>query len=97
MKVWIALAVVLGLAAQQAYAFEDIANYQEDTLEASPRFLNFSNTASGITLIGVLILLGVIGYLIYVGVDQGGTGYNRNDYQQYGQYDYTQQQYAQYR
>merc|ERR1719458_1676057 len=60
-----------------------------------------SEAAASLTLLGALILLGVIFYLVYAGGILGGTAYNRNDYgygqgysDQYGQYE---GQYAQYR
>jgi hypothetical protein len=57
--------------------------------EASPRFLYFnsSSTATALTLLGALILLGVIFYLVYVGgllapsvSSSNNYAYNRNDY-----------------
>lgn len=100
MKSWIACAVVLlGLATRQACA-EEIFD-SADLMESEARTLNFnmSNTATSLTLLGALILLGVIGYLIYAGGLLGqGTGYNRNGYEQYGdQYQNYENQYAQYR
>ena len=95
--------IFLGLMAQ-AYA-DDLFEEQSSLEEPAARFLYFntSSTATSLTLLGTLILLGVIGYLIYAGGLLGGgdaTGYgnyNRNDFygqEQYGQYD---GQYAQYR
>jgi hypothetical protein len=82
--VWIAC-VLLGLAAQ-AFAAEDDTQLMQE--EARFIFFNTSSTATGITIIGALILLAVIAYLIYVGgVTLGagqqqssgyGYGYNRN-------------------
>merc|ERR1712203_964674 len=76
--------VLLGLSAS-AYA-EDF----EVTEDSAPRFLgmgfNTSSTATSLTLLGALILLGVIGYLVYVGGLLGTSSYNRNDY--YSQVDY---------
>jgi hypothetical protein len=109
MKFWIACVVALGLAAQQACAAGlpidepfDTELMQEDAFGAIT-FFNTSNTASGITLIGALILLGVIAYLIwaggllFAGGNSGGSGsgyssgYNRNGQ---GEYDpYAQPQY----
>merc|ERR1712079_793144 len=74
-----------------------------DVAEESGRFLYFnsSSTATSLTLLGAVILLGVIGYLVYVGGLLGtSSGYNRNDYYQPGAYEgeyagYAQQ--AQYR
>jgi hypothetical protein len=100
-KLWIAC-VLVAFAAHQAAAFED--NFAETELEeeATGRFLffNTSSTATSITLLGALILLGVIGYLIYAGGLLGGddsSGYNRNDYAAYADGQYYDGQYAQYR
>ena len=103
MKSVLLACIFLGLTAQ---AFADDLFEQESAVDgAAGRFLYFntSSTATSLTLLGALILLGVIGYLIYAGGLLGGgdaTGYgnyNRNDFygqEQYGQYD---GQYAQYR
>merc|ERR1712186_23567 len=99
MKAAILACVLLGLSAS-AYA-EDF----EVTEDISPRFLgvgfNTSSTATSLTLLGALILLGVIGYLVYVGGLLGTSSYNRNDYYDPAAYDpaYAQayQQQAQYR
>merc|ERR1712190_706407 len=91
------LVVFLGLCAT---AFAD--DFDSEVQEADARFLYFntSSTATSLTLLGALILLGVIGYLVYVGGLLGTSSYNRNDYYgqvdyQQGAYDYSQQ--AQYR
>ena len=98
MKFWIAC-VVLACAAS-AYAEEEF--FEHELYEDSGRTLNLnmSSTASAITLLGALILLGVIAYLIYAGGLLGNNnsyGYNRNDfYGADGQYydpNYAQQQY----
>jgi hypothetical protein len=87
--------VMLGLVAS-AYAESDMMD-----AESEGRFLYFntSSTATSLTLLGALILLGVIAYLVYVGGLLNTSAYNRNDYagqyDQYQQYDYSQQ--AQYR
>merc|ERR1712018_236094 len=77
MKTTILTCVLLGLMAS-AYAEEfEVAD------EASGRFLYFnsSSTATSITLLGAVILLGVIAYLVYVGGLLGtSSSYNRNDY-----------------
>merc|ERR1711978_519363 len=99
MKAAILACVLLGLSAS-AYA-EDF----EVTEDVSPRFLgvgfNTSSTATSLPLLGALILLGVIGYLVYVGGLLGTSSYNRNDYYDPAAYDpaYAQayQQQAQYR
>ena len=93
MKAAILACIFLGLAAS-AYAEEeqyDMAN------EARFLYFNSSSTATSLTLLGAVILLGVIGYLVYSG---GLLASNRNDYYgqvdyQQGAYDYSQQ--AQYR
>merc|ERR1712218_579141 len=89
------LAIVLFAAT--AYAQEE---YELDQSEARFLYFNTSSTATSLTLLGALILLGVIGYLVYVGGLLGTSSYNRNDYYgqvdyQQGAYDYSQQ--AQYR
>jgi hypothetical protein len=101
MKSVLLTCIFLGLAAQ-AFA-DDLFEESSSVDHQEGRFLYFntSSTATSLTLLGALILLGVIGYLIYAGGLLGGGdsayGYNRNDYygqEQYGQYD---GQYAQYR
>merc|ERR1712223_1664578 len=88
------LVIFLGLCAT---AFAD--EFDSQVEEADARFLYFStsSTATSLTLLGALILLGVIFYLVYAG---GLLASNRNDYYgqvdyQQGAYDYSQQ--AQYR
>lgn len=81
--------VFLGLAAS-AFADNELA-------ESEARFLYFNSTstATSLTLLGALILLGVIGYLVYVG---GLLGTSRNDQQYYDQQYYQDANYqAQYR
>jgi len=84
---------LLGLAAAHAEEFDG-------ELQNEARFLYFntSSTATSLTLLGAVILIGVIGYLVYVGGLLGtNSGYNRNDYQYQQEYaDYYGQQ-AQYR
>jgi len=97
MKAFVLAVVLLGLSSQ---AFAATQPEENELLENEARFLyyNGSSTAAAITLLGALILLGVIAYLIYVGgvlSTQGSSGYNRNDYQ--GQYDGYDHNYAQYR
>ena len=102
MKAFVLATILLGLSAQAFAAKADILEEKSELLESEGRFLyyNGSSTAAAITLLGALILLGVIAYLIYVGgvlSTQGSSGYNRNDYQQ-GNYEaYGDQNYAQYR
>ena len=89
MKAALLACVFLGLTAS-AFA-------QEEMVADEARFLYFNSTstATSLTLLGALILLGVIGYLVYVGGLLGTN--NRNDYQYdpyYGQEQaYTQAQY----
>jgi len=91
MKAAILAIVLFGLASA--------ASAQEYDLEESEaRFLYFnsSSTATSLTLLGAVILLGVIGYLVYSGGLLGGaSAYNRYDpyaqdqyYQQEAQYQY---------
>merc|ERR1711878_258296 len=97
MKAAILACVLLGLAAS-AYAEEE----QYD-MASEARFLYFNtpSTATSLTLLGALILLGVIGYLVYVGGLLGTSSYNRNDYYDpaayYPAYAQAYQQQAQYR
>jgi len=86
MKAALLACVLLGLAAS-AYAQE----HELDQSEARFLYFNTSSTATSLTLLGALILLGVIAYLIWVGgvLNTGSSGYGqRNDYQ----YGYDQQQ-----
>ena len=97
MKAFVLAVVLLGLSSQ-ALAAQPAE--ETELLENEARFLyyNGSSTAAAITLLGALILLGVIAYLIYVGgvlSTQGSSGYNRNDYQ--NQYEPYEHNYAPYR
>ena len=76
MKAAILACVLLGMAAS-AYAEEE---YSIDQSEGRFLYFNTSSTATSLTLLGALILLGVIGYLVYVGGLLGTSNYNRNDY-----------------
>ena len=88
------LAVALFAASAYASEFEDYG--LADQSEARFLSLNMSSTAGTLTLLGVAILLGVIGYLVYAGGLLGGSAYNRNDYAQgYDQQYYDPSQYAQ--
>ena len=87
MKAFVLAVVLLGLSSQ-ALAAQPAE--ETELLENEARFLyyNGSSTAAAITLLGALILLGVIAYLIYVGgvlSTQGSSGYNRNGYEGYDQ------------
>lgn len=98
MKAALLACVLLGLMAT-SYAQEF---YEDSSLaENEARFLYFntSSTATSLTLLGALILLGVIFYLVYVGgLFNPSSGYNRNDYAyQQDQYANYEQNYAQYR
>merc|ERR1711973_578882 len=96
---YLVLALFLGAAMAQDQFDAD----QTELMENEARFLYFntSSTATSLTLLGALILLGVIGYLVYVGGLLGTSSYNRNDYYDPAAYDpaYAQayQQQAQYR
>ena len=66
------------------------APYDEDTQlvdESEGRFLYFnsSSTATSLTLLGALILLGVIFYLVYVGGLLAPSSGSYSNYQRYGQ------------
>jgi len=76
------LAVVCLAGVALAAPFEDEAELMEN--EARFLYFNSSSTATSLTLLGALILLGVIGYLIYVGGLLSPAAYNRNDYYQQG-------------
>ena len=91
------LAVALFAASAYASEFEDYG--LADQSEARFLSLNMSSTAGTLTLLGVAILLGVIGYLVYAGGLLGGSAYNRNDYYQGAdqQQYYDPNAYAQYR
>ncbi len=90
--------MLVAFAAQQTYAFED-NTYEVDESEGRFLFFNTSSTATSLTLLGSLILLGVIAYLIYAGglLGQSSGGYNRNDFQYGDAYANYENQYAQYR
>ena len=99
MKLLVALAI-LGFCAQQAFAeeiFEDSAAL--DSQEGRFLYFNTSSTATSLTLLGALILLGVIAYLVYAGGLLGSSGYNRNGYagEYENQYNQFEGNYAQYR
>jgi hypothetical protein len=77
---------LLGLMAS-VYAEDDS---QLDQSQARFLYFNTSSTATSLTLLGALILLGVIFYLVYVGGLLNTNSYNRNGYGQYESYDNTQ-------
>merc|ERR1712223_1757836 len=75
------LVIFLGLCAT---AFADEFDSQVEEADARFLYFNTSSTATSSTLLGALILLGVIGYLVYVGGLLGtSSAYNR--YATYGQ------------
>ena len=83
--------LVLALFLGAAMAQDQFDTDQTELMENEARFLYFnsSSTATSLTLLGALILLGVIFYLVYVGgllSPASGSNYN---YQRYGQ-DYNQ-------
>jgi hypothetical protein len=94
MKAAILAIVLFGLASAAS------AQEYDQLEESEARFLYFnsSSTATSLTLLGAVILLGVIGYLVYSGGLLGGaSAYNRYDpYAQDAQY-YQQQDQYQYR
>ena len=86
--------LAVALFAASAYA-QDFNDYALDQSEARFLYMNSSSSASTITLLGAVILLGVIGYLVYTGGFLGSSQYNRNDYYQQDQQYYDPSQYAQ--
>jgi len=94
MTKFILLALFLGAA--MAAPSESMYEENSELMENEARFLYFnsSSTATSLTLLGALILLGVIFYLVYVGgllAPVSGNAYNRygqdyNQYYQNGQY-----------
>ena len=88
MTKFILLALFLGaaMAAPSESMYEENAELMEN--EARFLYFNSSSTATSLTLLGALILLGVIFYLVYVGgllAPVSGNAYNRYG-QDYGQY-----------
>jgi len=85
------LAVCLAGVALAA-PFEDETELMEN--EARFLYFNSSSTATSLTLLGAIILLGVVFYLVYAGGLLAPAAYNRNDYNQgYNQYGQYQGQY----
>merc|ERR1719369_1646376 len=84
---YLALCLTLAWAAPEPQLYEeDNASLMEN--EARFLYFNSSSTATSLTLLGALILLGVIFYLVYVGgllAPVSGNAYNRYG-QDYGQY-----------
>jgi len=85
------LAIVLFGLTSAAYGYEEDFGMTDES-EARFLYFNTSSTATSLTLLGALILLGVIGYLVYVGGLLGtSSAYNR--YDTYGQDPYAQDPY----
>lgn len=89
MKAAILACVLLGLSAASAT--------EVDQSEARFLYFNSTSTATSLTLLGALILLGVIGYLVYAGGLLGSASYNRNDYYDPNASYYAQGEQVQYR
>jgi len=83
MKAAIFACVILGLACQ-SYAFED-GSYSAMEESETGRLFVPNNTASTLSMLGFVILLGVIGYLLFASGLIGGSSYDRNGYY-YDQY-----------
>ena len=86
----LALVAILLAGVVSAAPNGDLYEDQAELMESEARFLYFnsSSTATSLTLLGALILLGVIFYLVYVGgllAPVSGNAYNRYG-QDYGQY-----------
>ena len=78
-KLFALLAILAGVASA---APESLYEDQAELMESEARFLYFnsSSTATSLTLLGAVILLGVIFYLVYVGgllAPVGGSQYSR--------------------
>merc|ERR1712228_236151 len=89
MTKYLLLALFLGVA--MAAEYDDSALMDQG--EGRFLYLNSSSTATSLTLLGALILLGVIFYLVYVGgllAPASGSGYQRYG-QDYGQGNYQYQ------
>merc|ERR1712088_1248311 len=82
------LALVAILATGVASAAPDSLMYEDqaELMDSEARFLYFnsSSTATSLTLLGALILLGVIFYLVYVGGPLAPVG-GSSQYSRYGQ------------
>jgi len=93
-KLFALLAILAGVASA---APESLYEDQAELMESEARFLYFnsSSTATSLTLLGALILLGVIFYLVYVGgllAPVGGSSqYSRYDQYANGGYGYQNQ------
>merc|ERR1712117_794708 len=85
MTKFILLALFLGaaMAAPSESMYEENAELMEN--EARFLYFNSSSTATSLTLLGALILLGVIFYLVYVGGLLAPVSGSYSNYQRYGQ------------
>lgn len=93
MKAALLACVLLGLTAQ---ALGEETGMVDET-EGRFLYFNTSSTATSLTLLGGLILLGVIFYLVYAGGILGESQ-KRQDYYQYDQYNYPNENaYSQFR
>jgi len=94
-----AFILALVLMAGSAMAEDQYELYQQ---EQGARFFSFnaSDSSTTLVLLGAVVLAGALVFLAVSG-SAGGLAspfaYNRNDYQQQGQYQYDQAQYQQYR
>ena len=84
---YLLLALFLGAAMAAPHA-EDESSLVDNS-EARFLYLNSSSTATSLTLLGALILLGVIFYLVYVGGLLSPAASSYSNYSRYGQ-DYNQ-------
>ena len=84
MMKYLVLALTLGAAMAAPSEFED-QSYELAENEARFLYFNSSSTATTLTLIGALILLGVIFYLVYVGGLLAPSAGSYSNYQRYGQ------------
>merc|ERR1719325_465757 len=85
MTKYLLLALFLGVA--MASEYDDSALMDQG--EGRFLYLNSSSTATSLTLLGALILLGVIFYLVYVGGLLSPAASSYSNYSRYGQ-DYNQ-------
>merc|ERR1719323_1313147 len=79
------LLLALFCGAALAAPTEDEMNYDLAENEARFLYFNSSSTATSLTLLGALILLGVIFYLVYVGGLLAPSSGSYSNYQRYGQ------------
>lgn len=71
--------VVLGCATAEEF-FDDQTALDDSASQARFLYFNSSSTATSLTLLGAIILLGVIAYLVYAGGLLGSNGFNRHGY-----------------